>query len=183
MKIKISELKRHLKEYDQTELIQLIVELSKINKDVQNYLSSKFLGDEAVEELFTFARKQIQNEFFPEKGHGKLRLSDAKKTIKTFEQTTGDKQRTVDLMLFYVELGVEFTNTYGDIDASFYTNVGNMYEKVVSICDDEEEYYHTFAGRLEKVVRDTVDVGWGFHDYFCDCYYSLQWLDDEEDEN
>ncbi|MDF2859216.1 MAG: Plasmid pRiA4b ORF-3-like protein [Neobacillus sp.] len=49
MKIKISELKRHLKEYDQTELIQLIVELSKINKDVQNYLSSKFLGDEAVE--------------------------------------------------------------------------------------------------------------------------------------
>ena len=58
MKIKISDLKKQLKTYEQKELIELIVEMFKSNKDVQNYLSSKFLGDEVIDELFQQARKK-----------------------------------------------------------------------------------------------------------------------------
>lgn len=59
MKIKVTDLKKELKGYDQKELIELVVEMFKANKDVQNYLSSKFLGDEVNEELFQMNFIQI----------------------------------------------------------------------------------------------------------------------------
>ena len=67
MKIKVTDLKKRLKDYEQKELIELVVDLFKTNKEVQNYLSSKFLGDEMIEELFRKTRKKIENEFFPER--------------------------------------------------------------------------------------------------------------------
>src|SRR5574342_1304123 len=101
MKIKITDLKKQLKGYEQKELIELIVEIFKSNKEVQNYLSSKFLGDEVIEVLFHQTQKKIENEFFPERGIGKLRLADAKKEITAFKKATNDAKRTVDLMLFF----------------------------------------------------------------------------------
>lgn len=58
----------------------------KANKEIQNYLSSKFLGEEVNEVLFLEARKKIENEFFPDKGDGKLRLAEAKKEIIKFKK-------------------------------------------------------------------------------------------------
>jgi hypothetical protein len=108
----------------------LIVELFKANKEVQPILSSKFIGDEAVEFLYLQARKKIENEFFPDRGNGKLRLAEAKKAISTFKKITNDEKRTVDLMLYYVEQGVDLTNTYGDISESFYGSLVKMFEQV-----------------------------------------------------
>lgn len=54
-------------------------------------------------------------------------------------------------MLYYVEKGVEFTNNYGDIDQSFYSSIESMYERVIILCDEEEEYYNFFANRLKQV--------------------------------
>jgi len=47
--IKINELKKELKNLDNKELTQLIVELYKLNKETKQLLSNKFLGQEAVE--------------------------------------------------------------------------------------------------------------------------------------
>jgi hypothetical protein len=95
MKIKVTDLKKQLKQYTQTELINLVVDLFKANKEVQNFLSSKFLGAEATEVLFIEAQKNIKNEFYPDKGIRKLRLAEAKKVITTFKKTTNDEKQTV----------------------------------------------------------------------------------------
>src|SRR4051812_27391109 len=144
VKIKVSDLKKQLKEYDQKELIELVVEMFKTNKDVQNYLSSRFLGEEVIEDLFKKAQKKIKNEFFPDRGDAKLRLAEAKKEITAFKKATNDEMRTVDLMLFYVELGVDFTNSYGDIYEGFYTSMVKMFDQVAMECDRDEELYKAF---------------------------------------
>ena len=95
----------------------------KTNKEVQNFLSSKFLGDEAIEVLFKQARKKIENEFFPDRGHAKFRLAEAKKEIAAFKKATNDDKRTVELMLFYVEQGVEFTKAHMVIFQKVFTPV------------------------------------------------------------
>jgi hypothetical protein len=100
MKIKITDLKKQLKNYEQKELIELIVELFKSNKEVQNFLSSKFLGEDVIEDLFQKALKKIKNEFFPDRGDPKLRLAEAKKAINEFKKATKDEKLTVELMLF-----------------------------------------------------------------------------------
>jgi Family of unknown function (DUF6155) len=181
MKIKVTELKKQLKHYDQKELIELVVEMFKTNKDVQNFLSSKFLGDEAIEIFFKQARKKVENEFFPDRGHGKLRLAEAKKEITTFKKTTNDQKRTVDLMLFYVEQGVKFTCTYGDISEGFYTSMIKMFEQVAEECDRDEELYKAFSSRLDSVVSVAPD-GWGFQEALLDSYYTIEWVIDEEDD-
>ena len=53
----------------------------KLNKDVQNYLSSKLIGNEASKESFQETHKKVESEFFPDRGDTKLRLAEAKKSI------------------------------------------------------------------------------------------------------
>jgi hypothetical protein len=181
VKIKITDLKKQLKEYEQKELIELVVEMFKANKEVQNFLSSKFLGGEVIEDLFNQARKKIENEFFPGRGLGKLRLVEAKKEITTFKNATKDVKRTVDLMLFYVEQGVEFTDTYGDISEGFYSSMVKMFDQVAMECDRNEDLYKEFSSRLRGVLSD-ANEGWGFQEALVDSYYTIEWVHDEEDE-
>lgn len=179
-KIKLNELKKELKELNQKELIQLITELYKLNKDVQQYLSNKFKGEEAIVELFEQTKKKVKDEFFPDRGFGKMRLGEAKNAISTFKKLSGDAIKTLDLMLYYVELGTDFTNTYGDIDDRYYDSMLSMYDKVAVECDKDEEIFNIFKDRLYSIVRESRDIGWGYHDTLCDIYYSIEWEHEDE---
>lgn len=65
-------------------------------------------------------------------------------------------------MLFYVKKGVQFTNSYGDIDGSFYTSMEGMYEQTVKYIVDSK-LVSEFIKRCQSVVKDTNGIGWGFH--------------------
>lgn len=182
MKIKVVDLKKRLKEYNQKELIELVVEMFKMNKDIQNYLSSKYLGEEVIVDLFKKARTKIENEFFPDRGDAKLRLAQAKNAINEFKKATGDEKRTIDLMLFYVEQGVEFTCAYGDMYESFYISMVKMFGQVALECDQNEDLYRHFANRLRKVIHKAANTGWGFSDGLMDSYYLIGWVEDENED-
>ncbi|WP_240510122.1 hypothetical protein [Virgibacillus profundi] len=81
-------------------------------------------------------------------------------------------------MLFYVEVGTEFTNTYGDIDGKFYTSMYSMYDKVVLECEKDENLFKELNDRLYKVVVESDGIGWGYHDGLEERYYSIDWLDE-----
>ena len=180
--IKITDLKKELKNLNQKELIQLIVDLYKNNKEVKQFLSTKFIGEEAIEVLFQQSKQKIKNEFFPDRGHGKLRLAEAKKAISEFKKLSNDEMKTVDLMLYYVEMGTDFTDSFGDIDQNFYNSMISMYEKVVSACELDEIYYHAFEERLSRIVRIADGIGWGYGDTIAELYYSV-FYSREEDED
>ncbi|RDI41643.1 DUF6155 family protein [Falsibacillus pallidus] len=177
--MKITDLKKQLKDLNQKELITLIADLYKLNSEVKDYLSSKFSGEEAHIELHEKARLQIRNEFFPDRGHGKLRLTEAKKAISTFKKLVGDPARTLDLMLYYVELGTEFTNTFGDIDMTFYNSLVSMYDKAAVECDKDVALVEAFHDRFYRLVRESEGIGWGYSMAIEEIYYSMGW--DEED--
>lgn len=176
----ITELKKSLKGLDQKELIQLIADLYKVNTDVKDYLSTKFGGEEVVNELYKKAKRKIEDVFSPD---GALRLSNAKKAITDFKKTTGDSVKVVDLMLFYVEMGTDYTSSFGYIDESFYNSMLSMYDKVAEECEKSEELFLLLDDRLYSCVTMSEGIGWGYHDVLCDIYYSISWvLEEEEDE-
>jgi hypothetical protein len=76
-------------------------------------------------------------------------------------------------LCFFLEQGVAFTNSFGDIDASFYNSMVSMYEKDTGACAREEDYYRALADRLLEVVTDTEDIGWGFPDALL--IYTMIW--------
>ena len=182
-KLTLTALKKELKQFDQKELIQLIADLYKLNGEVKDYLSNRFIGEASIQALYETSKKKIANEFFPDRGFGKLRLKEAKSAITNFKKLSGDHEKTVDLMLYYVELGTQFTNTYGDIDDPFYDSMISMYHKVTDACNQDGALFHKLNDRLYAVVEETKRMGWGYHDCLYDYYYSIEWTRDEEELN
>lgn len=180
--LKITDLKKSLKQLDQNELIQIIADLYKLNSGVKEYLSSKFGGEDVINELHLNARKKIETEFFPERGMPKLRLAEAKQAITDFKKATNDSDKVADLMLFYVEMGTKFTCTYGDIDMKFYNSMISMFDKVAVACEQSEGLYTSFKDRLEHIVSSSDGIGWGYHDALCDIYYCISWSVEEDEE-
>ena len=74
------------------------------------------------------------------------------------------------MLLHFVECGVELTNTYGDINENFYTSVENTYDKALQIID-KNGLLEKFKARALKIIIDTENIGWGFHDYLEELYY------------
>ncbi len=111
----------------------------------------------------------IKNEFLPARGFGKARLSVARKAVSEYRKLSRSKASLVDLMLYYVETGVKFTNKYGDIDEAFYEGMGNMYKWAVKLIV-ENELEELYERRCRRIVEDTSGIGWGFHDWLSDIY-------------
>ena len=91
-----------------------------------------------------------------------------------------DLEKTLDLQMYYVECGIEYTNAFGDISERFYYSMGKMYETVINSLIEAEDplLIQKFMPRLEKAVSGTEEIGWGFHE---DLYSSfLQIIDCEE---
>ena len=72
--------------------------------------------------------------------------------------------------MHFVECGVELTNTYGDIDENFYTSVENTYANALELIDNNG-LLEKCKERALKIVNDTDNIGWGFHDCPVDVYY------------
>ena len=86
-------------------------------------------------------------------------------------------------MLYYVECGVEFTSTYGDIDEAFYYSIEFMFSNFVSVLNnlDSDAYYERNADRIKNMCRKTDCVGWGFNEEMMNIYYEIQWLESDRE--
>lgn len=72
--LKINDLKKYLRNRNDDELINEIIELVKLYPNVKEYYKAKLLPQSEVE-IFEKYKNIIKNEFFPDRGFGKLRYS------------------------------------------------------------------------------------------------------------
>ena len=166
----VSELKKKLKSKTQKELIDDIATLYKSFDVVKEYYQIRLSDDD--DNVLQKYKEIIEHEFFPvsDRKDPPARLSVAKKAITDYKKLTGSTENIADIMVFYVETGVRFTNEYGDISEAFYISMESMYEKslnfiVNSGLDD------IFNERLLAIVNDSDGIGWGFHDQLADLFF------------
>jgi hypothetical protein len=175
-KLTLRDLKQFLNTRTKEELIRDIGELFSKIDSVQEYYQSKLnLG--FSHEVLDKYKAIIKNEFFPSRGFHAFSLSVARKAISDYKKVSSSKMGLADIMLYYVEMGVKFTNTYGDIDEPFYNSMESMYKKAVEFIV-KNLMKETFRDRCEQIVRDTEGIGWGFHDGLSDIYEAY-YRDDE----
>jgi hypothetical protein len=166
--IPVSQLKNYLQNSSKQNLADDILELFKKFPKVKEFYQSKLTGGDL--ELRDKYKKIIKNEFFPDRGFGKMRLSMARKAISDFRKLSSNNHLIADLMIYYVEMGVDFTLEYSDIDEPFYNSMESMYETAAKFVIDskiEDDY----LPRFQKIVSDTSDMGWGFHDMLGELYH------------
>lgn len=166
--ISLGSLKRYLKHVSREQLADEISDLFTKFESVRDYYHTKLLpeGETTVIEKY---KDIIKNEFFPARGFGKARLSVAKKAVSNYKIVCRTKTSLADIMLYYVENGVEYTSTYGDIDEAFYYSLESMYKRAVELIV-ENELQEGFQERCQEIVDSAANIGWGFYDALGDMY-------------
>lgn len=168
--MKVNELKKKLNSKAKEDLIKDIIDLFKKNQFVKDYYIAQEL-DNSSSPIFLKHKEIIEKEFFPERGDGKARLSVAKKAISEFNKLSNNNALIADLMIFYVEVGVRYTNEYGSINEKFYFSMENMYEQALKFIVSKK-ITKIFQARCLEIVAETVHIGWGFHDQLSALYES-----------
>ncbi len=163
----LKEVKSELNKLDKDALIKHISELYKKFKPVKEYLDFYINPDE--KKLLEQYKNKVTEGFFPKRGDN-IKLSISRKAINDFKKLGVSQEYLADLLLHFVECGVELTNTYGDINENFYTSVENTYDKALQIID-KNGLLEKFKARALKIIIDTENIGWGFHDYLEELYY------------
>ena len=171
----VVKLKTLLANKPQKELVAEIAELYKKLDVVKAYYDTQ-LNTLTEEDYFQQQKAIIQNEFFPRNGFGDGRLSVARKAVMDFKKLFGMKDNLIDLAVFYVEKGVQYTCSYGDISESFYNSMEGMYLKALEWMK-ELNLLEVYKDRMESICYATSGIGWGFHDQLC---YTFDEFYDEE---
>lgn len=168
-----SQVKAKLAGFSQPELLDIIRDLYKLNPDNKVFLSSHLqIGD--TQTLAEPYRRIIRNQFYPDRGFPKLNLKAARRALNDFKKASVDPKAVADLMVYYVEQGVQCTLQYGDINQAFYSSLESVFSEAIELITKtgDAALIAEFYPRLEQIVWDTANVGWGFHDNLDELFYS-----------
>ncbi|MDR1606157.1 MAG: hypothetical protein LBS41_03485 [Streptococcaceae bacterium] len=175
----LPQLKRQLKEMTHQELIDLISTLYKENKSTKDLINLKFQGDSFEEKVFEEYKEKAEKIIHPKRsrlGIG-FDIKSLKALFKDYQKLNPKSVYLLELQAFYLEGGLEFTNTFGDIDMTFYNYLCTLYSNIVDTIFDEDEdegeqLFQRFKERLASYIEQ-ADFGWGVQEYFLDAYMEL----------
>lgn len=166
-----AQLKKYLSKLTQEQVIDVILELYDARKEAKEYLEFYMNpnDDSKLEEY----KKIIYNEFYPRRGEPKCRFSVCRKAVSDFKKLKPSSSCIADLMLFYIETGVNFTAEYGDMWEQYYTALENNFDKAMEFIY-QNGYLDELRPRIEKMLKLSEKCGWGFPDTLYDIYYQYQ---------
>ncbi|MFD1266329.1 hypothetical protein [Paenibacillus motobuensis] len=80
--------------------------------------------------------------------------------------------------MIYVENGVDFTLSFGDIDERFYNSMVSVYAAIIDQVNEDEtaELFDQYGERIEATVSKTEGIGWGFHDNMAEIHAEIRWI-------
>lgn len=174
--IKMKEIKEYLCGMQNSDLIKEITELVKLFPEVKEYYNLK-INPEAEREAFAKYKKKITNEFYPDRGFGKLRYSVINKAIADFKKIAKRPENIAELMFLYAELGIEFTSDFGDIDDRFYDNICKAYDRALKYIF-VNELQDKYRARAQAAIDNTSFIGWGFQESF-EYIFSSYYLEED----
>lgn len=176
--MRTSTLKKQLVAKSQSEMVDLVMQLCKLDRNNEAFVK-QHLGDHTgVDEALDRSKAALRKQLWPDRGLPKLKLGEAKKAINQFQKISRHPYLTLDLMLYYVELGVRCTREYGEMYSEFYSSMITMFQAVLGrlLELDAPEVISKLKPRVEACVTGSSGIGWGFGDEMRSLY--TQWAID-----
>ena len=158
------DIKPELKELSQHALVGMISDLYDLNEENRRFLHARFArSEENLQSYKSIIRRALCPA--PEKEQD-LQLSKGRKAISDYRKAAGHPKELLELMVYYVECGNEFTLSYGDINEPFYNSLVSMFGDIIArLIKAQDEYLlQLFLPRLQSIVRSATGMGWGYYD-------------------
>ena len=171
--IKDSELKEKLQSLSNDELYSLVLEIAKLRKENYEWLQAKLKGETGINETLEYYKKKINEAL----GDDRIKLIDAKKAISDFRKISNKPEYVIELMVFYVETGIEIENEFGDLYEAFYYSVESVFYNIVKLLNANQKLIFVFKDRLSRVIEMSAE-GWGHKDSLSDIFENLDTKDE-----
>lgn len=164
-----TELDRYLKALDRKELEAEVKKLYTKFSDVKKYYELEFSQDTTA--VLNEFKAKLRKEYFPSRGFGKARNRESRKVITDFKKISIFTKDVIELLLYRVEMMIEFTKAYGDIDEPFYNSLDSSFDEACKLMAKEklEPYFKSDCLRL---IKESDDFGWGLYETLSDSYNS-----------
>ena len=161
-------IKAYLSQQPPERLMADLLELFTKFPAVQAYYQAKLspIDDARLVEKY---KAMISREFFADGEGGQARRAAARKAIAEYKSVSGDPAGLADLMLFFVETGVEHAKTYGEMGESFYNGLASMFYKALQHLA-KHGLQAQFDERCRKITRDAAGCHWGFQETLTELY-------------
>jgi uncharacterized protein YktA (UPF0223 family) len=167
-KISIKDIKSHLNQKPSDALLEEILTLIKTFPQVREYYQAQLLPGDSTEILAKY-KKIIENEFFPSRGFGKLRLASIRKAISDYKKLSPSVEGRVELLLCFVRQGSKFINEYGDIKENFYISMESAYKEACELIASKE-LEKKWESQFEEVAKASKNSGYSFGDNITDMF-------------
>ncbi len=167
--------RRQLNNWAKPALVALVKDLYDTCPENRDFLQARFQAESNAGTALEKYRHKIVEQFFPSRGFGKLKLAEARKTIRDYRKATGNLTGTIDLMLTYVENGSQFTHEFGDINEAFYNSLESVLNEMAELLLGEgAKLYPQFRDRIQRLTTHASHIGWGYGDALRDQVYLLE---------
>ena len=163
-----------LRNLEKGDFLLLLHDLYALNADNRLFLTTRLLTGTPAEMVAPY-RKAISQVFNPDRGLPSLQLRVARKAVNDFKKLCHDPLPVIDLMLFYVEEGVTCARSYGNLDLPVYQSLASVYRSAAELVSEinDPAQIEAFKPRFQAIIRDTREIGWGFHDGLIDIYTNV----------
>ena len=165
------DVKKAVNKFDYSQLVGIVRDLYQLSEENKTFLYARCL--DRSESLKSY-KKVISESLYPDVINEKdfFDFDRADKAIDDYVKASEDDEGAADLMIYYVECGHKFTLDYGDIDEFFYDALIEMYTKAINIVVKmPKKQQEPFKKRLEKIMKSSDGIGWGYHDDLCHFFY------------
>lgn len=162
---------KYLKSLTEKELIKELQKLYTKFDNVKQYYQLE-LGTDSKAVLDQF-KARIKKEYFPSRGYGAARNSVSRKVITEFKKISIHPKDIVELLLYRVEMMLEFTLSYGDMDEPFYNSLFSSFAEACKRIKKEQLEVH-YKVHCATLVDKASPLGWGIYfdlrDKFKECF-------------
>ncbi len=142
------DIKKELKNLDQNELIELVLEIGKNYKQAKEYL--EFFANPDQPKWLEVYKERLYLCFFPKMGW-KCKISKAKKELSSFRSLGVSDDYYAHFLLCYVEFGLEYALDYGVLAENFHTSLFKVMVQSLEILK-KENALPEFKNRFEQLV-------------------------------
>ena len=160
--------KTNLRQLDTDGLVGLLHDLYRASPDNQRFLHGRLLGSATELEKY---RELIADAVFPNPfGRKLVRIAEAQRLVRHYEQATGDVVGTVDLLLTFVAAGTDQAADLGYGDEAYFAALGRALESAVKLIRQlGTDDIKNAKDRLQLIRNRAAKIGWGFSDVVDEC--------------
>ena len=159
-----AQLKKLLAERSKDEIIEFLLSLYKASATIKQAISA-MLSEDYANQLLEDTKKKLDKIFFPaDIIRTGFSLKEVKTVVSNFVKTCPNDKLAARLHFHFAKNAVDFTNEFGDIDEPFYNALANHFKNATEIVALYPDLREELMPKLEKLVDETSDIGWGVYD-------------------